>query len=102
MNHQELNQKLQAIIDSEDAGKLGSVISDLQEFPALYAIAYWVDRGGAVLIFQDPDHTISYNIAIRAKEGDEWAIEACKALNALSPSHCEWALSNEALCRITA
>ena len=80
--------------------KLGSVISWLQDYPELYQLLYEVDKAGSGIFFGDPTHTISWNIATRAKAGDPLAIAACQALNLLSPSHCEWALSNESLCRI--
>lgn len=88
MDHQKLDQRLT------------SIISWLQEYPEVYAFLYEADKAGSGIFFGDPNHTISYNIAIRAKAGDAWAIAACQVLNLLSPDHCAWALSNEALCRI--
>lgn len=104
MDHLELDRKLHQIVSlrAMTPGNLGSVISDLQQFPILYAIAYWGDRGASLIIFLDPHHTVSYNIAIRAKAGDPLAIELCQALNLLSPDHCAWALQNEELLRIAA
>ena len=100
MDHLTLDRKLQSIFNATYNGDLGSIISDLQQWPMLYAICYWIDRAGAVLIFWDPNHTISYNIAIRAKAGEGWAIDMCGVLNLLSPNHCEWALQNEGLLRL--
>lgn len=82
--------------------KLTSVISWLQGYPELYNLLYELDKAGSGVFFGDPDHTISYNIAIRARDGDPLAIAACQALNLLSPDHCAWALQNEALLRIAA
>ena len=102
MDHLAIDRKLTSIYRALGDHKLTSIISDLQAFPVLYAIAYWLDRGGAAIIFADPSHTISWNIATRANAGDPVAIEMCEALDLLSPSHCAWSLQNEALCRIAA
>ena len=80
--------------------KLGSVISVLQRFRLLYAFLYIMDKAGSGVIFGDASHTISYNIAIRAKAGNELCIELCQVLNILSPDHCAWALSNEKFLRM--
>ena len=79
---------------------LTSVISWLQDYPALYGLLYALDKEGSGFLFGDPNHTISWNIAMRAKAGDPLAIAACEALNTLSPDHCAWALQNEPLLRI--
>lgn len=82
--------------------RLTSVISWLQEFPALYNLLYEVDKAGSGILFGDPNHTISYNVAIRARDGDPLAKAVCEALNLLSPDHCAWALQNETMLRVTA
>ena len=88
MTHQELDTKLT------------SVISELQKHPMLYTELYALDKAGSGIIFGDPTHTISYNIAVRAQAGNVVAKAACQALNLLSPDHCAWALGNESLCRL--
>ena len=80
--------------------KLKSVISDLQTIPWLYNLLYALDKMGSGFLFNDSSHTISYNIAVAAKAGNLWAIEACKVLNLLSENHCAWSLANESLCRV--
>lgn len=81
--------------------KLGSVISVLQGYPALYAFLHQLDAMGAGVLFDNNNgHTISYEIAIRAKSGNQLCGELCQVLNLLSPDHCAWALSNETLLRI--
>lgn len=75
--------------------RMASVISLLQQYPEIYNLLRELDKAGSGFLFGDPTHTISYNIALRAQAGDPLAKAACQALNALSPDHCAWALSNE-------
>lgn len=102
MEHLELDRKLQEIVSRSEifTQQSESFIDELKEYPALYFIAYWGDRGGSLIIFHDPNHTISWNIATMAKNGDPIAKKMCQALNLLSPDHCAWALQNEALLKI--
>lgn len=80
--------------------KLGSVISWLQQYPELYNFLYELDKAGSGLFFSDPNHTISYNIAVAAQNGNALAEAACEMLNLLSPNHCEWALEHEGILRL--
>lgn len=56
--------------------------------PDLYIELWLIDRATSGLLFMDPNHTISWNVATRAQAGDPIAKAICQALNALSPNHC--------------
>ncbi|MGO9798849.1 MAG: hypothetical protein ACLPQ0_05260 [Candidatus Binatus sp.] len=66
-------------------GLLGKIEAD---DPNLYLELWLLDRAGDGILFGDPSHTISWNIATRAAAGDPVAKALCEALNILSPSHC--------------
>lgn len=73
-----------------DAKNWGGILGYIEEHnPDLYVELWLLDRATSGLLFRDPNHTLSWNIATRARAGDPLAIELCKALNALSPAHCE-------------
>jgi hypothetical protein len=61
--------------------------------PNLYLELWLLDRAGSGILFDDPAHTISWNIATRAAAGDPVAKALCDALNLLSPDHCKNVLS---------
>jgi len=63
--------------------------------PNLYLELWLLDRAGSGILFDDPAHTISWNIATRAAAGDPVAKALCEALNALSPDHCKHVLESE-------
>jgi hypothetical protein len=66
-----------------------------QNHPNLYLELWLLDRAGSGILFGDPSHTISWNIATRAAAGDPVAKALCAALNALSPNHCQVVLETE-------
>lgn len=71
---------------------LGNFISKHEN---LLAELVLLDKALSGILFHDPQHTISYNIAIAARAGNPLAKELCLALNVLSPNHCENAIKNE-------
>lgn len=54
-----------------------------------------LDRLTDGMLLADPEHTLSYNIAMAAQRGHWLAKLACHALNELSPNHCAIALAKE-------
>lgn len=67
----------------------GGILGYIEDHnPNLYLELWLLDRAGSGILFLDPNHTISWNLATRAKAGDPIAKAFCEALNALSPDHC--------------
>ena len=64
--------------------------------PQLYVELWLLDRATDGLLFGDPNHTLSYTIATRARAGDPLAKILCDGLNALSPDHCSKTLAANA------
>jgi hypothetical protein len=54
-----------------------------------------LDIAGDGMLFGDPHHTFSYNIAVAAKKGNTIAKVICEALNKITPDHCAKALAHE-------
>jgi len=66
-----------------------------------YAVLWLMDKAVDGLLFHDPNHTISYHVALMAREGNPFGAACCALLNLLSPNHCAWALeNNEEHCRV--
>lgn len=63
--------------------------------PELYLELWILDHAADGLLFGDPAHSISWNIATRAAAGNPLAKELCQALSLLSPNHCTNVLANE-------
>jgi hypothetical protein len=64
-----------------------------QHHPTLFNLAFLTDETWSAIIFDDTDpHTISWHVAVRAKNGDLIAQMICEALNLLSSNHCKHAL----------
>jgi hypothetical protein len=61
----------------------------------VYLELYLIDCAGSGILFGDPHHSISWNIATRAAAGDPLAMALCQALNVLSPNHCQKTLDDE-------
>ena len=71
----------------------GGIIGFLMEHnPELYIVLWSMDKACDGMLFGDPNHTISWHVAMMAKAGNPFGILCCDALNALSPNHCAWAL----------
>lgn len=61
--------------------------------PQLYLALWAMDKAADGALFDDPNHTISWHVAMMAKVGNPFGIICCDALDVLSPNHCAWALS---------
>src|ERR1039458_7619068 len=55
-------------------------------FPNVYTELWLIDRACSGILFGDPNHTLSWNIATEAVAGNPIAVAICQALNALSPN----------------
>lgn len=62
--------------------------------PNLYLELWLLDRATDGILFADPQHTLSWNIAERAARGNPIAKALCDGLNALSPNHCQVVLKS--------
>lgn len=72
-----------------DPNNWGGILGYIEEHdPNLYVELWLLDKAGSGILFSDPNHTISWNIATRAAAGDRVAQAICEALNGLSPDHC--------------
>ena len=59
----------------------------------LYHLLWMEDKAAGGLIFNDPNfNTISYNVAIRARDGNLICKMVCEALNLLQANHCQQVL----------
>jgi hypothetical protein len=56
--------------------------------PNLYVELWLLDCAGSGILFQDPNHTISWHVATLAAAGNPIAKAFCAAFNLLSPNHC--------------
>ena len=73
----------------------GGILGYIEDHdPNLYLELWLLDRAGSGILFGDPTHTISWNVATRAKAGDPVAKAVCDALNLLSPNHCQVVLES--------
>jgi hypothetical protein len=63
-------------------------------FPNVYTELWLIDRACSGILFGDPNHTLSWNIATEAAAGNPIAVAICDALNALSPNHCANSLTS--------
>ena len=77
----------------------GGVLGLIEKYdPELYTSLWMIDVAMAGALFSnDGDHTISWQIATRAKAGNAVCQALCAALNALSPNHCQNTLDSETL-----
>jgi len=63
--------------------------------PQLLEELLLLDRVTDGALLDDPEHTLSYNIAMAASRGNWIAKGMCEVLNELSPNHCANAIANE-------
>jgi hypothetical protein len=63
--------------------------------PQLLEELMLLDRATDGALFGEPNHTLSYNIAMAAQKGNFVAKLLCHVLNILSPNHCVSAIADE-------
>jgi len=73
-----------------------NIIAWLQKnHPHLLEELMLIDRATDGALLRHPEHTLSYNIAIAARNGNPGAQALCEALNQLSPDHCATTIAYE-------
>lgn len=73
-----------------DPANWGGILGWLeQNHPNMYMELWLLDKAADGVLFLDPNHTLSWNIAMAAKAGNPIAKLICDALNGLSPNHCQ-------------
>ena len=63
--------------------------------PNLFLELWLLDCAASGVLWGDPTHTVSWQIATGAKAGNPIDIAICQALNLLSPNHCAQTLATE-------
>ena len=91
MMHPTTQAILSMVLDRAlSAANWGGILGLIQEYePGLYDELKVLDVDAATALFVNDDgRTISYQIAIRAQNGDVICQALCGALDLLSPDHC--------------